>query len=130
MVKDAISVLQTSLDPFLHTALPPPMVEITTPSTAVVGHSLTLQCEVTTVPHLTTTPHVELIGPGGIVLASTDTSLNLSHILDRVLASHAGQQYVCMATLDIDELGLYLRSQSTTNALTVQSKSHILHVLG
>lgn len=101
---------------------PAPEVNITAVSVATVGTALTLECSVSVVPHLITTPRVELSGPGEVVLAS-DTGLSLTHTLDPVLASNAGQQYICKAVLEIESLGVPLMSQSTPYSLTVQSKS-------
>ena len=80
-----------------------------------------LQCSVSVVPHLVTTPHVELYGPGDVVLAS-DTTLSLNHTLDPVLVSNAGHQYVCEAVLVIESLGSSLTTQSTSYTLNVQSE--------
>lgn len=74
------------------------------------------------VPHLIITPRVELSGPGEVVVAS-DNGLSLTHTLGPVLASNAGQQYVCKAVLEIESLGVHLMSQSTPYSLTVHSKS-------
>ena len=73
------------------------------------------------VPHLIIAPRVELSGPGEEVIAS-NTGLSLTHTLDFVLASDAGQQYVCNAVLEIESLGVRLMSQSAPYSLTVQSK--------
>lgn len=97
-------------------------MEIAAPTTVIAGGELTLKCSVTVVPHLTATPRVELSGPGDIVLAS-GTNLTLTHTLDPVLVSSAGQQYVCKATLEIQSLGVLQMSQSTTYTITVQSES-------
>ena len=102
-------------------ALPQPEVEITAPPTVIAGSKLTLECSVTVVPHLTSTPRVELSGPGDVVLA-TGTNLTLTHTLDPVLVSSAGQQYVCKTELEIESLGVLQTSQSTYT-ITVQSKS-------
>ena len=102
-------------------APPPPEVEITAASTAIAGTALTLECSVSVVPHLTTPPHVEMTGPGEVVLAS-GTGLSLTHTLDPVLASDAGQQYVCKTVLEIESLGVSLESQSAAYTLTVLSK--------
>ena len=73
------------------------------------------------VPHLITAPHAELLGPGGFVLAS-GTNLSLTHTLDPVRASNAGQ-YVCRAALDIESVDVSLSSQSAIHTLTVQRES-------
>jgi hypothetical protein len=99
-------------------ALPQPEVEITAPPTVIAGSKLTLECSVTVVPHLTSTPRVELSGPGDVVLA-TGTNLTLTHTLDPVLVSSAGQQYVCKTELEIESLGVLQTSQSTYT-ITVQ----------
>ena len=102
-------------------ALPQPEVEIMAPSTVIAGSKLTLECSVTVVPHLTSTPRVELSGPEDVVLA-TGTNLTLTHTLDPVLVSSAGQQYVCKTELEIESLGV-LQSSQSTYTITVQSKS-------
>ena len=79
-------------------------------------------CSVTTVPHLIVPPHVELIGPEDTVLAATSTSLDISHTLDPVLASYAGDQYVCQTALEIESLDIFLESQSNVYTVNVQSK--------
>ena len=77
----------------------------------------------TVVPHLIATPRVELSGPGDVVLASS-TNLTLTHTLDPVLVSSAGQEYVCKATLAIPSLGVLQMSRSTTYTINVQSELH------
>lgn len=80
----------------------------------------------TAVPHFIKLPHVELIGPGDIVLAATSTNLNLTHTIDTVLASYAGQQYVCKTVLEIDSVDIHLQSFSDAYTINVQSKCLVM----
>lgn len=89
-------------------------------SKAIVGTALTLECTVSVVPHLITTPHVELIGPGGFVLASS-ANLSLTHALDAVNTLNAGQ-YVCKAVLEIESVNVLYQTQSTIHPLSLQCK--------
>ena len=102
-------------------ALPAPEVNLTAASVVTVGTSVSLECSLSVVPHLIAAPHAELLGPGGFVLAS-GTNLSLTHTLDPVRASNAGQ-YVCRAALDIESVDVSLTSQSAIHTLTVQSES-------
>ena len=69
---------------------------------------------------------MELIGPGDTVLATTDTSVTLSHTLDPVLVSNSGQQYVCRAVLEIEAVDIFLSSDTSPYALTVQSEFSLI----
>ena len=64
---------------------------------------------------------MELIGPGDTVLATTGTSVTLSHTLDPVLVSYAGL-YFCKAVQEIEGLDEPLVSQSPNHTLTVLRK--------
>ena len=83
------------------------------------GDSHTMHCTVTDIPYLAVSPTVELIGPGDIVLA-TNMSLTVTHTLDPVMTSHAGQ-YTCRASVIIASVSVDISGQSTST-LTVQSK--------
>ena len=101
-------------------ALPTPEIMISPgDSTVTAGDSHTVQCTVTDIPYLAVSPTVELIGPGDSVLA-TDMSFTLTHTLDPVMTSHAGQ-YTCRASVIIASVSVNVSSQSITT-LTVQSK--------
>ena len=76
------------------------------------GDSHTVQCTVTDIPYLAVSPTVELIGPRGSVLA-TNMSFSVTHILDPVMTSHAGQ-YTCRASVSMEV-------SETSSTLTVQS---------
>ena len=76
------------------------------------GDSHTMQCTVTDIPYLAVSPTVELIGPGDSVLA-TDMSFTVTHTLDPVMTSHAGQ-YTCRASVGVDV-------SKTSSSLIVQS---------
>ena len=85
----------------------------------MAGDSHTVQCTVTDIPYLAVSPTVELIGPGDIVLV-TNMSLTVTHTLDPVMTSHAGQ-YICRASVIIASVSVDISGQSTST-LTVQSK--------
>lgn len=85
----------------------------------VIGTPLTLECSVSVVPHLIRQPHMELIGPNDVTLASGNTS----YTLDPVKAWHVGK-YMCKAILRIGEANVHMSSQSNTLFLSVQSKLH------
>ena len=86
----------------------------------MVGDSHTVQCTVTDIPYLVVSPTVELIGPGDSVLA-TDMSFTVTHTLDPVMTSHAGQ-YTCRASAMITSVSVDVSGQSSST-LTVQSES-------
>ena len=90
-------------------------------SIVTAGDLYTVYCVATSTPYLAIQPTVELIGPGGSVLAATDMSLMVSHTLDPVMTSHAGQ-YTCMASVMIASVGVDVSAQNSST-LTVQSKS-------
>ena len=87
-------------------------------STVVAGDSHTVQCTVSDIPYLAVSPTVELIGPGDSVLA-TNISFTVTHTLDPVMTSHAGQ-YTCRASV-ISSVSVNVSSQSSST-LTVQSE--------
>ena len=102
-------------------ALPDPEVMISPEdSTVAAGDTHTVQCTVSDIPFLAVQPTVELTGPGGSVLATTDMSLMVTHTLDPVMTSHAGQ-YTCKASVMIASVGVDVSGQSSST-LTVQSK--------
>ena len=82
------------------------------------GESHTVHCIVTDIPYLTVSPTVELIGPGDSVLA-TDMSYTVTHTLDLVMTSHAGQ-YTCRASVMIASVSVNVSGQSSST-LTVES---------
>ena len=82
------------------------------------GDSHTVQCTVTDIPYLAVSPIVQLIGPENSVLA-TDMSFTLTHALNPVKTSHAGQ-YTCRASLMIASVSVDVSSQSSST-LNVQS---------
>ena len=100
-------------------ALPAPEVTfLTDDSTVTAGDSHSLTCRMTHIPHLTVSPTVKLIGPGGNVLA-TGTSYTVTHTLNPVMTSHAGH-YNCSASVVI--LSVRVGVSGQTNAiLYVQS---------
>ena len=101
-------------------ALPDPEVMISPEdSTVTAGDSHTVQCTVTDIPYLAVSPTVELIGPENSVLA-TDMSFTLTHTLDPVMTSHAGQ-YICRASDMIASVSVNVSDQNSST-LTVQSK--------
>ena len=84
------------------------------------GDSHTVQCTVTDIPYLAVSPIVELIGPGDNMLA-TDISFTVTHTLDPVMTSHAGQ-YICRASVMIASVSVDVSGQSSFT-LTLQSKA-------
>ena len=94
-------------------------------STVTAGDAYTVQCTVTDVPCLAVMLTVELIGPGDIVLA-TDMSYTVTHTLDPVITSHAGQ-YTCRVTVMIASVSVNVSGQSSST-LIVQSKFTLLNV--
>ena len=100
--------------------LPAPEVMISPgDSTVTTGDSHTVQCTVTDIPYLAVSPTVELIGPGGSVLA-TVMSYTVTHTLDPVMTSHAGQ-YTCRASVMIASVSVDVSGQSNST-ITVQSE--------
>ena len=108
----------------LPSALPDPEVTTVADSTVTAGGIHTVQCTVTDTPFLAVQPTVELTGPGDSALAATDTSFMVTHTLDPVMTSHAGQ-YTCRASVMIASVGVDVSAQSSYT-LTVQSK--LVHV--
>ena len=101
-------------------ALPAPEVMIFPgDSTETAGDSHRVQCTVTDIPYLAVSPTVELIGPGDSVLA-TDMSYTVTHTLNPVMTSHAGQ-YTCRASVMIASVSVDVSGQSSST-LTVQCK--------
>ena len=89
-------------------------------STVTAGDSHTLQCTVTEIPHLAARPTVELIGPGSSSVVATVMGLMVTHTVDPVRTSNAGQ-YTCRASVDIPSVSVDVSGQSSST-LTVQSK--------
>ena len=100
------------------------MVEITAPSVATGGDSVTLGCIVTPVARilqlLSPQSYMELVKEGDVDSIATSPGLNLSHIVSPVLASHGGI-YHCRSVLVVEGLPEPL-SQSINHSLTVISK--------
>ena len=80
------------------------------------GDSYTVQCTVTDIPYLVVSPTVELIGPGGEILA-TAMNLTLTHTLDSLMTTHSGQ-YTCKASVMIASVNVDVSGQSSST-LTV-----------
>ena len=87
---------------------------------ATVGSVRTINCSVSVVPHLITSPHVELYGPDKRLLASGNTNSSFTHTLDPVKSLNAGV-YECNGVLQIKSANIYLDSQSFIH-LSVQRK--------
>lgn len=102
--------------------MPTPEVKISEVHLPIIGTALTLECNVCVVSYLISQPHVELIGPEDVVLASGTTNGTLHYTLDPVKAWNTGR-YMCKAVLEIEQASVLLPFQSTTLFLTVQSKS-------
>ena len=115
------SILSIHCSLLLSKALPNPEVMISQEySTVTAGDSHTVQCTVTNIPYLVVPPTVELIGPGNSVLV-TDMDFTVTHNLDPVMTSHAGQ-YTCRASIKIASVSVNVSSHSDST-LIVQSKS-------
>ena len=102
------------------TDLPAPEVATVEDSTVTAGDSHTLQCTVTEIPHLAVQPTVELIGPASSNMVATVVGLMVTHIVDPVRTSDAGQ-YRCRASVDIPSASVDISAHSSST-LTVQSK--------
>jgi hypothetical protein len=88
----------------------PPEVKITAPFIVMDSSVLTLECAVTVIPHITTTPFVELLGPREVnVVLANSTNFTLTHTLDPVLAVDAGP-YFCKAVLEVNGDDVQLES--------------------
>ena len=92
----------------------------------MAGDLHTMQCIVTDIPYLAVSPIVELIGPGDSELA-TEMSFTVTHMLDPVMTSHAGQ-YTCRASVMIASVSVDVSGQSSS-ILTVQSKFPFINVV-
>ena len=111
-------VFQCSLPP----ALPDPVVMISPVDTTVTaGDPLTVQCTMTVIPYLAVQPTVELLGPDGSVLATTNMDLMVDLTLAPVRTSDAGQ-YTCRASVVIASVSVDASGQSSST-LTVESES-------
>jgi hypothetical protein len=78
---------------------------------ATVGSVRTINCSVSVVPHLITSPHVELYGPDQHLLASGNTNSSFTHTLDPVKSLNAGV-YECNGVLQINSANIYFDFQS------------------
>lgn len=90
----------------------------------VIGTALTLECNVSVVPHLIKQPYVELIAPKGVSVASGNSNDTFSFILDPVKAWNIGQ-YMCKGILEIEAANVHIPFQSTALFLSVQSKLYL-----
>lgn len=97
-------------------------VELLAPPVGVAGDSLTIECQVTAVPHLISTPQVRLVGPQDTLLHH-QTGYNVSETLGPLTTSDAGQQYVCKAELEIESIDVSQIAESDNYTVTVQSES-------
>ena len=91
---------------------------------ATVGSVRAINCSVSVVPYLITSPHVELYGPDQRLLASGNTNSSLTHTLDPVKSLNAGV-YECNGVLQIKferMSNIYFDFQSFIH-LSVQRKS-------
>ena len=108
--------------PPLPPALPDPVVMISPVDTTVTaGDPLTVQCTMTVIPYLAVQPTVELLGPDGSVLATTNMDLMVGLTLDPVRTSDAGQ-YTCRASVVIASVSVDVSGQSSST-ITVESES-------
>ena len=106
-------------------ALPDPVVMISPVDTTVTaGAPLTVQCTMTVIPYLAVQPTVELLGPDGSVLATTNMDLMVDLTLDPVRTSDAGQ-YTCRASVVIASVSVNVSGQSSS---TLTVKSELMYV--
>ena len=115
------SIFMMSLPP-LPPALSDPEVMISPVDTTVTaGDPLTVWCTMTAIPFLAVQPTVELLGPDGSVLPTTNMDLMVGLTLGPVRTSHAGQ-YTCRASVVIASVSVNVSGRSTST-LTVESES-------
>ena len=89
-------------------------------TTVTAGDPLAVQCTMTVIPYLAVQPTVELLGPDGSVLATTNMDLMVDHTLDPVRTSYAGQ-YTCRASVVIASVSVDVSGQRSST-LTVKSE--------
>ena len=85
---------------------------------ATVGSVRAINCSMSVVPHLITSPHLEIFGPDQLLLASGSS---LTHTLDPVKSLNAGL-YVCNGVLQIRSANIYFDFQRFIH-LSVERKS-------
>ena len=121
------------------------MVAITITGSATAGEMLTLTCRVTVVEGLTVQPDVEWADPGDGPVIRDMNNVTVGSVMrsgsesTRVLefsplrTSHGGQ-YTCRATINVPLINISDLSNSSSQDVTVQSKSihNILyeHIMG
>ena len=66
-------------------------------------------------------PDLEIVGPGGSVLASVRQSVTLTHMFSPLVTSDGGQ-YTCTATLNIPEAAITDLQGSAVEIITVASE--------
>ena len=93
-------------------------------TTVTAGDPLTVQCTMTVIPYLAVQPTVELLGPDGSVLATTNIDLMVDLTLDPVRTSDAGQ-YTCRASVVIASVSVNVSGQSSS---TLTVKSELMYV--
>ena len=70
-------------------------------------------------------PDLEIVGPGGSVLASVQQSVSLTHMFSPLETSDGGQ-YTCTATVNIPEAGILNLQGSAVENVSVTSELTLL----
>ena len=117
------------------------MVAITTTGSATAGEMLTLTCRVTVVEGLTVQPDVEWADPGDGAVMSDVNDVTVGSVMrsgsestlvlefSPLRTSHGGQ-YTCRATINVPLIDISDLSNSSSQDVTVQSKStHLIIII-
>ena len=93
---------------------------------SIAGQNYSLQCSASVVDGVVVQPDLEIVGPGGSVLASVGQNVTLTHMFSP-LVTFDGGQYTCTATLNIPEAGITNLQGSAVKSIIVIGK--LLHVM-
>ena len=101
-------------------ALPMPEIMISPETSRVIaGGTHTVQCIMTGISYLAVPPTLELRRAGGIMLA-TNVGFSVTHTLDPVMTSHAGQ-YTCRVSVVIASISVNVSDQRNST-VSIYSK--------
>ena len=103
----------------LHSALPPPVVNISFSGDSTAGGEYSLQCSASVVAGLVVLPDLKIVFPN-----STEISVINSSSLDYMfspLRTSDGGQYTCTATVNISPVGITDLQNSAVGNITVAS---------
>ena len=106
---------------FISSALPAPVVSISVSGDSIAGQTYSLQCSASVVDGVVVQPDLEIVGPGGSVLASVGQNVTLTHMFSPLVTSNGGQ-YTCTATVNIPEASITNLQGSTMKIISVTSK--------